>query len=184
MTENEINNTNNINNIINSENSQTLETLSKEPINQKITKNKGDNIESKHLLDVMKKTIEINDYDYKKMLKDFEITERFENLSKKLKKKWKEESKKYQTSIEHMKEYREQSYLKKNNELIKKLKKKDNIWLTGIEAKKKDKKIEKERIIAQMIKKEKTARKNVENYMKEQEKLRLNFEIETNMKCN
>ena len=132
----------------------------------------------------MKKTIEINDYDYKKMLKDFEVLDRFENMNKKLKKKWKEESKKYQTSIEHMKEYKEQNYLKKNSDLIKKLKQKDNLWLTGIEAKKKNKKKEKERIIAEMMKKEKTARENVEKYMKAQEKLRLNFEVETNMKCN
>ena len=34
----------------------------------------------------MKKTIEINDYDYKKMIKEFEIDERFQNNNKKLKK--------------------------------------------------------------------------------------------------
>ena len=48
----------------------------------------------------MKKTIEINDYDYRKMIKDFEIIERFENNHKKLKKKYQEENKKYQASIE------------------------------------------------------------------------------------
>lgn len=132
----------------------------------------------------MKKTVEINDYDYKKMLKDFEITERFQNLNNKLRKKWKEENKKYQTSIEHMKEVREQSLMKKNKDLIKKLKEKDSIWLTGVEAKKKDKQKEKEKIIAEMTKKENTAKKNVEKFMKDQERIRMNFEIETNMKCN
>lgn len=132
----------------------------------------------------MKKTVEINDYDYKKMLKDFEITERFQNLSNKLRKKWKEENKKYQTSIEHMKEVREQNLMKKNKDLIKKLKEKDSIWLTGVEAKKKDKQKEKEKIIAEMTKKENTAKKNVEKFMKDQERIRMNFEIETNMKCN
>ena len=130
----------------------------------------------------MKKTVEINDYDYKKMLKDFEITERFQNLNNKLRKKWKEENKKYQTSIEHMKEVREQNLMKKNKDLIKKLKEKDSIWLTGVEAKKKDK--QKEKIIAEMTKKENTAKKNVEKFMKDQERIRMNFEIETNMKCN
>ena len=62
--------------------------------------------------------MEINDYDYKKMIKDFEMLVRFENNNKKLRKKWKEENKKYQTSIEHMKEFREQSYLQKNSELL------------------------------------------------------------------
>ena len=132
----------------------------------------------------MKKTVEINDYDYKKMLKDFEITERFQNLNNKLRKKWKEENKKYQTSIEHMKEAREQNLMKKNKDLIKKLKEKDSIWLTSVEAKKKDKQKEKEKIIAEMTKKENTAKKNVEKFMKEQERIRMNFEIETNMKCN
>ena len=132
----------------------------------------------------MKKTVEINDYDYKKMLKDFEITERFQNLNNKLRKKWKEENKKYQTSIEHMKEVREQNLMKKNKDLIKKLKEKDSIWLTGVEAKKKDKQKKKEKIIAEMTKKENTAKKNVEKFMKDQERIRMNFEIETNMKCN
>ena len=132
----------------------------------------------------MKKTVEINDYDYKKMLKDFEITERFQNLNNKLRKKWKEENKKYQTSIEHMKEVREQNLMKKNKDLIKKLKEKDSICLTGVEAKKKDKQKEKEKIIAEMTKKENTAKKNVEKFMKDQERIRMNFEIETNMKCN
>ena len=132
----------------------------------------------------MKKTVEINDYDYKKMLKDFEITERFQNLNNKLRKKWKEENKKYQTSIKHMKEVREQNLMKKNKDLIKKLKEKDSIWLTGVEAKKKDKQKEKEKIIAEMTKKENTAKKNVEKFMKDQERIRMNFEIETNMKCN
>ena len=132
----------------------------------------------------MKKTVEINDYDYKKMLKDFEITERFQNLNNKLRKKWKEENKKYQTSIEHMKEVREQNLMKKNKDLIKKLKEKDSIWLTGVETKKKDKQREKEKIIAEMTKKENTAKKNVEKFMKDQERIRMNFEIETNMKCN
>ena len=132
----------------------------------------------------MKKTVEINDYDYKKMLKDFEITERFQNLNNKLRKKWKEENKKYQTSIEHMKAVREQNLMKKNKDLIKKLKEKDSIWLTGVETKKKDKQREKEKIIAEMTKKENTAKKNVEKFMKDQERIRMNFEIETNMKCN
>ena len=33
--------------------------------------------------------MEINDYDYQKMIKDFEMNARFENNKKKLRKKWK-----------------------------------------------------------------------------------------------
>lgn len=132
----------------------------------------------------MKKTIEINNYDFKKMMKDFEIEDRFQNNNKKLKKKWDEENKKYQTCIEQMKEFREHSFRRKNSELLKKLNKKENILITSLENSKLDKKKEKEKIIAQMMKKKKIAKENVKNFMKEQEKLRFNLEKETNLKCN
>lgn len=132
----------------------------------------------------MKKTIEINDYDYKKMIKEFEIDERFQNNNKKLKKKWAEENRKYQTSIEHMKEFREQSYRQKKSDLLKKLNKKESLWITSLENNKLDKKKEKEKIIAQMMEKEKSAKENVEKFLEEQEKHRLDFQKETFMKCN
>ena len=130
----------------------------------------------------MRKTAEINDYDYKKMLRDFEITQRFENHYKKLKRKWEQEGKKYQANIEHMREYREETYKKKNNDLIKKLNKKESLLITSLENKQKDKSKEKERAIAQLMEKEKIAKENVEKFMEEQEKLRLIFEEETNQK--
>ena len=102
--------------------------------------------------------MEINDYDYKKMIKDFEMLVRFENNNKKLRKKWKEENKKYQTSIEHMKEFREQSYLQKNSELLNKLNKKESILLTSLENIRNDKLKEKEKMISQIMEKEKMAK--------------------------
>jgi hypothetical protein len=127
----------------------------------------------------MKRTMEINDYDYQKMIKDFEMNARFENNKKKLRKKWKIFHEKYQTTIEHMKEYREQSYRQKKSALIKKLNKKENTLITSLENIRNDKLREKERIIAQMIEKEKIARENVEKFMEEQEQLRLDFQKET-----
>ena len=130
----------------------------------------------------MKKTAEINDYDYKKMIKDFEATQRFENHYKKLKKKWEEEGKKFLTSIEHMKEYREETYKKRNKELVNRLNKKESLLITSLENKHKDKLKEKEKAIAQLMEKEKLAKENVEKYMEQQEKLRLIFEEETHQK--
>ena len=130
----------------------------------------------------MKKTAEINDYDYKKMIKDFETTQRFENHFKKLKKKWEEEGKKYQTYIEHMKEFREETYKKKNKDLSNKLNQKESLLITSLENKQKDKMKEKESAIAQLMEKEKIAKENVEKFMEEQEKLRLIFEEETQQK--
>ena len=126
--------------------------------------------------------MEINDYDYQKMIKDFEMNARFENNKKKLRKKWKIFHEKYQTTIEHMKEYREQSYRQKKSALIKKLNKKENTLITSLENIRNDKMREKERIIAQMMEKEKIARENVEKFMEEQEQLRLDFQKETDEK--
>jgi hypothetical protein len=130
----------------------------------------------------MRKTAEINDYDYKKMIKDFETTQRFENHFKKLKKRWEEEGKKYQTCIEHMKEFREETYKKKNKDLSNKLNQKESLLITSLENKQKDKMKEKESAIAQLMEKEKIAKENVEKFMEEQEKLRLIFEEETQQK--
>ena len=130
----------------------------------------------------MRKTAEINDYDYKKMIKDFETTQRFENYYKKLKKKWEQEGKKYQANIEHMKEFREEAYKKKNNDLIQKLNKKESLLITSLENKQKDKLKEKEKAIADLMEKEKIAKENVEKFLEEQEKLRLIFEEEINQK--
>ena len=102
------------------------------------------------------------------MIKDFEINQRFENHIKQIKKKWKEEGKKFQTNIEHMKEYREKAYKMKNKELVNKLNHKESLLITSLEHKQKDKMKEKERAIAELMEKEKTAKENVEKYMEEQ----------------
>ena len=130
----------------------------------------------------MRQTAEINDYDYKKMIKDFEITQRFENHIKKIKKRWEDEGKKYQTCLEHMKEFREETYQRKNKALINKLNKKESLLITSLEHKQKDKMKEKEKSIAQLMEKERIAKENVEKFMGEQEKLRLIFQEETHQK--
>ena len=122
------------------------------------------------------------------MIKDFETNARHEDHLKKIKKKRAAESKKYQETIQHMKELREETYKKKNADLKQKLKKKEQILITSLENKQKDKMkekqraitemIEKEKAIAEMIEKENQAKKNIEKFMVEQEKIRLQFEKE------
>ena len=58
------------------------------------------------------------------MIRDFETSARHEEQLKKIKKKHLAESKKYQETIKHMKELREETYERKNEELKKKIKKK------------------------------------------------------------
>ena len=112
------------------------------------------------------------------MIRDFEINARHEEHLKKIKKKRAAESKKYQETIQHMKELREETYQRKNAELKKKLKKKEQVLITSLENKQKDKMKEKQRAIAEMIEKENQAKKNIEKFMEEQEKNRLQFEKE------
>ena len=132
----------------------------------------------------MKKTEEINTFDYNKMMKDFETSQRHHEYLKKIEKKWKSVSKKYEETIEHMKEHREETYKKKNDDLKKKLKKKEQILITSLQNKQKDKMRDKERAIAELMEKERAARENVERFLIEQEKERLQFEKETQEKSN
>ena len=109
----------------------------------------------------MKKTIEINDYDYKKMIKDFEISERFQSNRKRLRKKYHQENKKYQLSIEHMKELREENYLNRNEDLINKLNNKEHLLITSLENNSIKKEKKNKKILASLTKKEKPAKENV-----------------------
>ena len=116
------------------------------------------------------------------MIRDFETNARHEDHLKKIRKKRAAESKKYEETIRHMKELREETYQRKNAELKQKLRKKEQVLITSLENKQKDKMKEKESAIAQLMEKEKIAKENVEKFMEEQEKLRLIFEEETQQK--
>ena len=116
------------------------------------------------------------------MIRDFETSTRHEDILKKIKKKHMSESKRYQETIKHMKELKEETYQKKNADLKAKLKKKEMVLITSLETKQKDKMEEKRRIITELIQKENKAKKNIEEYMKEQERMRLQFEENINKK--
>ena len=116
------------------------------------------------------------------MIRDFETSARHEEQLKKIKKKHLAESKKYQETIKHMKELKEETYQRKNAELKKKLNRKEMVLITQLENKQKDKMEEKKRIITEMIEKENKAKQNIEKFMIEQEKVRLQFEKDINEK--
>jgi len=131
----------------------------------------------------MKKTQEINKYDFTKMIKEFEADERFQNIKKNLKKKYQEENEKYLINIEHMKELREQNYIKKNKALRNRLKKKENLLITSLENIKLNKSKEKRKLIQINLNKKNKAKINVQKFLAEQEKNRIVFQNETNNKC-
>ena len=131
----------------------------------------------------MKKTAEINKYDYTKMIKDFEADERFQNIKKRLKKKYQEENQKYLINIEHMKELREQNYIKKNTDLRNRLRKKEGLLITSLENIKLNKSKEKKKLIEINLTKKNKAKINVQKFLAQQEKNRIVFQNETNNKC-
>jgi len=131
----------------------------------------------------MKKTAEINKYDFTKMIKDFEADERFQNIKKRLKKKYQEENQKYLINIEHMKELREQNYIKKNTDLRNRLRKKESLLITSLENIKLNKSKEKKKLIEINLTKKNKAKINVQKFLAQQEKNRIVFQNETNNKC-
>ena len=108
------------------------------------------------------------------MIKDFESRERRENHFKKIKRRWASVGKRYNETIQKMKELKEENFNKQNLALKKKLKEKEN--------KEKNKIPEKQINILNLIKKEKAARENVQKFLCLQEEGRLRFEEDTTQK--
>lgn len=130
----------------------------------------------------MNQTEQVNDYDYKSMLKELGATTRHEDHLRKIKRKWHNENKKYDENIEHMKEFQEENYQKKNSDLMRKLKKKEGIYLTSLENNQKTRMKERQKAIDSMMEKEKMAIENVEKFLEKQERDRLQFEKDSNEK--
>ena len=116
------------------------------------------------------------------MIKDLETSSRHQEYLRKIRKKWMEESKKYKENIEHMKEFQEETYKKKNRDLINKLKNKEKLLLTSLENNQKTRMMERQKVIESMIEKEKLAKKNVENFLLKQEKARQKLQNDTDGK--
>lgn len=122
---------------------------------------------------------DVNKFDYEKMIKDYDTKARKEEHLKKIKKRWATEGKKYAENVEHMKEFREEAYKKKNEELKQKYEKKEKIILDSLKKREADKKKEKERALSILLEKEKAAQEKVKNHLIEQEKDRLKFQQDT-----
>ena len=124
----------------------------------------------------------MNDYDYNKMMSDFEFSTRHQAQLQKIKKKWQNVGKKYDETIQRMKEMNEENYKKKNAALIKKLKKKEQLLLTALETTNKEKMSDRRKNILALMQREKSARENVERYLIEDEKNRIKFAEQINEK--
>ena len=126
----------------------------------------------------------MNKYDYESMIRDMDTSSRHQEYLRKIRKKWMDESKKYKQNVEHMKEFQEETYQKRNKDLIEKLKKKEKVLLTSLQNKQKSRMKERQKAIESMMEKERIARENVEKYLIKQEKDRLSLEKYSNRKSN
>lgn len=124
-------------------------------------------------MNVVKDAEEINDYDYNKMMSDFETMTRHEEHLKKIKKKWVDQGRKFRRTIKRMKLEREEHYQEKNKELERKLKQKNQTMLTALNSSNQAKMAEKTKNIELLCQKEKQAKENVEKKLSEQEQKRL-----------
>ena len=118
------------------------------------------------------------------MMTDFEMAARHEAHLRKIRKRWEEEGKRYKEVIEKMKEQREENYKKQSAALIKKLKKKEKILMTQLENQNKEKMALKRKNIEIMLKREKSARANIERYQEKLEDDRKRFQSMNKEKCN
>lgn len=116
------------------------------------------------------------------MLKDLEHSTRHSDHLKKIRKKWTDFDKKYQTTIANMKIASEEAYQKKNSDLQEKLRKKEKLLKSSLENNNKTRMLERQKIIEKMMQKEKLAMDNVANFMEKQEKDRQQFQKDSENK--
>ena len=117
-----------------------------------------------------------------KPISDFEFSTRHQAQLQKIKKKWQNAGKKYDETIQRMKEMREENYKKQNAALIKKLKKKDQVLLTALESTNKEKMSDRRKNVIALMEREKSAREKVERFLIEDEKNRKRFAEQINEK--
>ena len=125
-----------------------------------------------------------NEYDYNKMMDDFDLEARRKKIFTSIKNKWKAVSNVYNERIEEMKLKNEKLYMERDQKFKKKLKMKESSIKKQIELRDKllqEKKKEQEEISK---KKSDDIQKNLEEYYKKQEEKRMKLEQDTFNKCN
>lgn len=121
----------------------------------------------------------MNDFDFKRMIREYEIKARHFKYLKKIKKKRDAHNKKYNETIQHIKELREENYQKERQKLRQK---KQKLLITSLDNIK-IKSLEKGRSFLDLSNRDNQIRKNILKHIDQQEKERLLYESELKDKC-
>ena len=118
----------------------------------------------------------MNEFDYKKMIDDFELENRHQKILNKIKNKWKSLSVKHTEKVIEFKRQNERMFRMKNMALKKKLKEKDEYLQKNVEMNKRLKNEEKEKKNYLMKQKSENVSQNLEEHLNKQEIERLKLE--------
>ena len=126
----------------------------------------------------------MNEYDYKKMMDNFELEARHNKILKDIKDKWSSLSALHDEKVQNMKILTEKMYKKKDRELKKKLSRKEEIIKKQLEMRRNMREEEKKKREAITKKKVDDVYKNLSEFKNIEEEKRLILEKETFDKCN
>ena len=117
-----------------------------------------------------------NQYDYNKMLKDFESEERHINSIRKAKNKWKNENKQYLIRLEQMKEKKEENYKNRRNNALKEYLKKQKDIERQLYKTRISKESDRKKTLQLMLKKGEEAKEKQRKKLERDEQQRINIE--------
>lgn len=124
----------------------------------------------------------VNEFDYNKMMSDFESESRHNKILNGIKQKWRAVSSQYREKVDNIRKQNEKLFRDRSRNLLRKLKKKEQSLQMSIASKQEAKSEEKKRMIMQLAQKENEAKLNVQNYLDKQEQNRLRVEQDTELK--
>ena len=131
---------------------------------------------------ILENARKVNEFDYNKMMSDFESESRHNKILNGIKQKWRAVSCSYKEKVENIKKLNEKLFKERSRNLLKKLKKKEKSLQMSIQSKQGAKNFEKQKMIEQMALKENEAKLNIQNFLEQQEKERLQVEQDTELK--
>jgi len=135
------------------------------------------------LIDTLKIAKNTNEYDYNKMLEDFELELRNFKTYQTTKKKWQNQYKQYLETVEHMKEKKKENFDNKRDNLIKLFNKKQKQIETQLYKIRESKEGERKKLLNKMKEKEELAleRKKLKQQKEERDRLRYETQIYTKL---